>query len=113
MPKSPAEADSFGPPWTDGAGHAGPSGGAQARYLVGRFEPTRWLRSSSFLGIALPWESMPVPRTGTGTPGTTGAFYHDGRFATLLDVVNHYDAHFGLLLSEQEKGDLVEYLKSL
>ena len=44
---------------------------------------------------------------------TTGGFYHDGRFATLHDVVNHYDAHFGLLLSEQEKGDLVEYLKSL
>ena len=44
---------------------------------------------------------------------TTGGFYHDGRFATLSDVVNHYDAHFGLLLSAQEKRDLVEYLKSL
>jgi hypothetical protein len=44
---------------------------------------------------------------------TKGGFYHDGRFATLRDVVNHYDAQFGLLLSEQEKGDLVEYLKSL
>ena len=42
-----------------------------------------------------------------------GGFYHDGRFATLRDVVNHYDTHFGLLLSEREKGDLVEYLKSL
>lgn len=40
-------------------------------------------------------------------------FYHDGRFATLLDVVNHYDNHFGLGLSESEKLDLVEYLKSL
>jgi len=27
---------------------------------------------------------------------TTGGFYHDGRFATLLDVVNHYDTFFGL-----------------
>ncbi|MEO8627588.1 MAG: hypothetical protein ABI612_05735 [Betaproteobacteria bacterium] len=44
---------------------------------------------------------------------TTGGFYHDGRFATLLDVVNHYDQHLGLLLSEHEKHDLVEYLKSL
>ena len=44
---------------------------------------------------------------------TRGGFYHDGRFATLRDVVNHYDTHFGLLLSEQEKGDLIEYLKSL
>ena len=24
-----------------------------------------------------------------------GGFYHDGRFATLADVVNHYDALFG------------------
>jgi len=44
---------------------------------------------------------------------TEGGFYHDGRFATLLDVVNHYDAHFGLGLTKQEKSDLVEYLKSL
>src|SRR5688500_2529492 len=44
---------------------------------------------------------------------TTGGFYHDGRFATLLDVVNHYDTHFGLGLSDAEKSDLVEYLKSL
>jgi hypothetical protein len=42
-----------------------------------------------------------------------GGFYHDGRFATLLDVINHYDAHFGLGLSEAEKADLAEYLKSL
>ncbi|MBS0421353.1 MAG: hypothetical protein JSR66_26835 [Proteobacteria bacterium] len=42
-----------------------------------------------------------------------GGFYHDGRFATLLDVVNHYDAHLGLHLSAREKSDLVEYLKSL
>lgn len=44
---------------------------------------------------------------------TKGGFYHDGRFATLLDVVNHYDTTFGLNLSEQEKIDLSEYLKSL
>jgi hypothetical protein len=42
-----------------------------------------------------------------------GGFYHDGRFATLLDVVNHYDATFSLGLTDQEKADLVEYLKSL
>jgi hypothetical protein len=44
---------------------------------------------------------------------TKGGFYHDGRFATLLDVVNHYDTHFGLGLTDAEKSDLVEYLKSL
>jgi mono/diheme cytochrome c family protein len=42
-----------------------------------------------------------------------GGFYHDGRFATLVDVVDHYDKHFALKLSDQEKRDLIEYLKSL
>ena len=40
-------------------------------------------------------------------------FYHDGRFPTLLDVVNHYNSFKQLNLTEQEKKDLVEYLKSL
>jgi mono/diheme cytochrome c family protein len=42
-----------------------------------------------------------------------GGFYHDGRFATLMDVVNHYNTCKSLTLSEPEKNDLVEYLKSL
>ena len=42
-----------------------------------------------------------------------GGFYHDGRFATLGDVVNHYDSFLNLGLTDQEKADLVEYLKSL
>jgi hypothetical protein len=44
---------------------------------------------------------------------TKGGFYHDGRFATLLDVVDHYNAHFGLGLTETERNDLVEHLLSL
>jgi hypothetical protein len=43
----------------------------------------------------------------------TGGFYHDGRFANLLEVINHYNSFKRLSLSEQEKRDLVEYLKSL
>ena len=42
-----------------------------------------------------------------------GGFYHDGRFVTLKDVVNHYDRFFNLGLTEQEKGNLIEYLLSL
>jgi Cytochrome c len=42
-----------------------------------------------------------------------GGFYHDGRFATLPDVVNHYDGFLGLGLTDAEKSDLVQYLKSL
>jgi hypothetical protein len=40
-------------------------------------------------------------------------FYHDGRFASLRDVVNHYNEFFKLSLTEQEMLDLIEYLKSL
>jgi hypothetical protein len=42
-----------------------------------------------------------------------GGFYHDGRFATLLDVVDHYDTQFKLNLGDAEKKDLVEYLKGI
>jgi hypothetical protein len=44
---------------------------------------------------------------------TKGGFYHDGRFPTLMAVVNHYDACLRLGLGSQEKLDLVEFLKSL
>jgi hypothetical protein len=40
-----------------------------------------------------------------------GGFYHDGRFPTLLAVLQHYDDCFKLGLSAREKQDLVEYLK--
>src|SRR5689334_22690750 len=42
-----------------------------------------------------------------------GGFYHDGRFATLRDVVEHYNSFLGTNLTDQQKSDLVEYLKSL
>ncbi|MEJ2265960.1 MAG: hypothetical protein P8X95_21140 [Anaerolineales bacterium] len=44
---------------------------------------------------------------------TKGGFFHDGRFATLRDVVDHYNECFSLNLTNQESNDLVEYLKSL
>lgn len=40
-------------------------------------------------------------------------FYHDGRFATISDVVNHYDSCLSLGLGDDEKADLVQYLKSI
>jgi mono/diheme cytochrome c family protein len=42
-----------------------------------------------------------------------GGFYHDGRFATLGEVVDHYDRFFELGLTPREKQDLAQYLKSL
>lgn len=46
-------------------------------------------------------------------PENKGRFYHDGQFQTLLDAVNSYNTRFSLGLSDSEKSDLVEYLKSL
>lgn len=43
----------------------------------------------------------------------TGGFYHDGRFATLQDVIGHYNIHFGLGLTAEEIADLEQYLLSL
>ena len=42
-----------------------------------------------------------------------GGFYHDGRFADLAAVVDHYDRFFKLSLTGAEKRGLIEYLKSL
>jgi len=39
--------------------------------------------------------------------------YHDGRFATVRDVVNHYDGFFRLALTEQERNDLIQHLLGL
>jgi cytochrome c peroxidase len=55
--------------------------------------------------MRLPWQGL---RT-----HTEGGFYHDGRFATLHDVVNHYNTFFGLGLTPDQIDDLVEYLMSL
>jgi len=44
---------------------------------------------------------------------TKGGFFHDGRFATLRDVINHYNDHFLLNLTVSEKQDLEQYLRSL
>jgi mono/diheme cytochrome c family protein len=60
-------------------------------------------------------------RTKTGRYRTTplrglathAPYFHDGSAATLDDVVEHYDEVLGLELEEQEKLDLVEFLKSL
>jgi len=55
-----------------------------------------------------------TPLGGLGTRATQqGGFFHDGRFATLLDVVNHYNSFQNLGLTDGEKRDLVEFLKSL
>ncbi len=40
-------------------------------------------------------------------------YFHDGSVSTLDDVVNHYDSHFGIGFTSNEKRDLVAFLESL
>ena len=40
-------------------------------------------------------------------------YFHDGSAPDLPAVVEHYNSHFGLGLNDEQKADLVEYLKTL
>lgn len=53
-----------------------------------------------------------APLRGLWTHGK-GGYYHDGRFATLADVINHYNTFLGLGLTSSERAELEQYLKSL
>jgi len=82
-------------------------------------EPGWNMHSSTEIGV----DAFQADRSPDGSYRTTplaglwshqkGGFYHDGRFGTLLDVVNHYNTFFNLGLTGQESSDLVEYMKSL
>jgi hypothetical protein len=56
------------------------------------------------------YRTTPLPGLATHQKG---GFYHDGRYGTLLDVVNHYDGCLNLQLRADEKSDLVQYLLTL
>ena len=77
------------------------------------------LRTAAEIGID-DFEAMRSPTGKYRTPPlgglfarSKGGFYHDGRYATYLDVVNHYNTQMSLNLTASEKADLVEFLKSL
>ena len=53
-----------------------------------------------------------APLRGLWTRGDRG-YYHDGRFASLDELLRHYDQHFELGLTEQERRDLEAFLGSL
>jgi cytochrome c peroxidase len=40
-------------------------------------------------------------------------YFHNGSSATLMDAVNFYDIRFALHLSQQNKDDLVAFLRTL
>jgi hypothetical protein len=66
-------------------------------------------------------EGIYASRSATGKYRTTplralwqhAPYFHDGSAPDLPAVVNHYDRLFDLQLTEAQKADLVEYLKSL
>ena len=82
-------------------------------------EPGYNLHTPQEIGI----DAFHAERSPTGKYRTTplrglwsrsrGGYYHDGRFATLGEVIDHYDGLFGLQLSATERDDLVEFLLSL
>jgi hypothetical protein len=73
--------------------------------------PDRRYRTAPLGGL---WTHTNESRRAAGLrPVLQAGFYHDGRFPTLLAVVNHYNRVFNLGLTDQEKRELVEYLKSL
>lgn len=82
-------------------------------------EPGNNLHTPKEIGI----DSFQADRGPTGRYRTTplqglftktkGGFYHDGRFATLADVVEHYNQHQKLALDAKQKADLVAFLSSL
>jgi len=57
-------------------------------------------------------EYRTTPLGGLGTR-TKGGYYHDGRYQSLGQVVQHYNSCMNLNLSASERSDVVEYLKSL
>lgn len=73
--------------------------------------PDHGYRTSPLGGI---WTHDNDSRRAAGlSPIKQAGFFHDGRFRTLMDVMNHYDQLFNLALTDGEKRDLVEYMKSL
>ena len=46
-------------------------------------------------------------------PQLDGPYFHDGKATTLMAVVDHYIGLFNLQLTQRQKLDLVEYLKTL
>jgi len=75
--------------------------------------PAEEIGIDDFQAMRSPDEAYRTAPLGGLWTHTKGGFYHDGRFATLADVVEHYDTFFELGLSPAETNDLIEFLMSL
>ena len=70
-------------------------------------DATYALRSATKLYRTTPLRGLWHP------PQLQGPYFHDGSAATLDEVVSHYEQRFGFSLTERQRRDLVEYLKTL
>ena len=70
-------------------------------------DPTYALRTATKLYRTTPLRGLWNP------PQLDGPYFHDGSAATLDDVVAHYEERFNLGLTDRQRRDLVEYLKTL
>jgi hypothetical protein len=94
--------------------HSGP---AYTDVLDGRLRDLPVLHDPGEVGT----DSEYAGRSATGKYRTTplralwqhAPYFHDGSAPDLPAVVDHYDEHMGLGLTDDQKADLVEFLKSL
>ena len=70
-------------------------------------DPAYALRTATKLYRTTPLRGLWNP------PQLRGPYFHDGSAKTLDAVVAHYEARFGLSLTDRQRRDLVEYLKTL
>jgi mono/diheme cytochrome c family protein len=70
-------------------------------------DPAYALRTATKLYRTTPLRALWHP------PQAKGPYFHDGNAKTLDAVVSHYEQRFGLSLTDRQRRDLVEYLKTL
>jgi hypothetical protein len=93
-----------------------PSGAARAAHLIA-LPPGRCC-VRCFAAAELPVQSGRLRSSPQAKRTRSGLwqhppYFHDGSAATLDAVVAHYDRVLGLGLSERQRADLVEYLRTL
>jgi mono/diheme cytochrome c family protein len=102
-------------------GEAGCASCHQGRRLTDVLSGPKWARPLLHDPAETGMDARYAARSATGKYRTTplralwqhAPYFHDGSAPDLMAVVNHYDRHFALQLTEAQKADLVAYLKSL
>jgi len=72
--------------------------------------PQRHCDGIALSGDEYPWLLRHVPRYGLAA---RAPYFHNGSARTLDDVVNFYNQRFGIGFTDQQRRDLVAFLKTL